>query len=77
MPVDVLPDLQCFRVQHCMFRYIHISIYTLYIYIYVRKPGGGGSLALFGGFDGFLSGAVGFVVISRVLRVPSPYCEGA
>ena len=34
MPVDVLPHLQCFRVQHCIFIYTYIYIYTTYIYIY-------------------------------------------
>ena len=34
--------------------------------------GGGGSLALFGGFDGFGSGAVGFFENYGVLRVPPP-----
>ena len=39
--------------------------------------GGAGSLALFGGFDGFGSGAVVFFENYGVLRVPPPYFEGA
>ena len=32
MPADVLPQLQCFRVQHGIF-FIHMSKYTLYIWV--------------------------------------------
>ena len=35
MPVDVLPHLQCFRVQHVIFIYAYIYIYNIYIYIYI------------------------------------------
>ena len=46
-------------------------------YICPKTWGGGGSLALFGGFDGFGSGAVVFLENYGVLRVPPPCFRGA